>query len=224
MIDEHKTILAKPLPTDLLKNLLYYIAKTNTESKRIDQLKEQFKLHLALPSEQEITQEREKLHQPGQETMASVVDALAEELNVVKDQLDLYVRGDEKNNDNLAQLTPQLIQIANTMAVLGLGVARKIVLEQISRIEDITNSNAPASDQTLMDMAGALLYVESSLSALKSNSQAPDASNHSDDSGSQVRRPTHAARPPPDGHGPGQSGDGQAGRGVPENSERGLHP
>ena len=183
MIDEHKTILAKPLPADLLKNLLYYIAKTKTESKRIEQLKEQFKLHLALPSEQEINQEREKLHQPGQETMTSVVDALAEELNLVKDQLDLYVRGDEKDNENLVQLTPQLIQIANTMAVLGLGVARKIVLEQISRIEDIANTNAPASDQTLMDMAGALLYVEASLSALKSNTKGPNTSEHNTETG-----------------------------------------
>lgn len=175
MIDEHQTILSKPLPTDLLKNLLYYVAKTKTQSKRIDQLKEQFKLHLALPSEQEINQEREKLHQPGQETMSSVVDVLAEELNLIKDQLDLYVRGDEKDNSKLVQLTPQLIQIANTMAVLGLGVARKIVLEQISRIEDIANSNQPASDQTLMDMAGALLYVEASLNALKSNAKGPQS-------------------------------------------------
>lgn len=173
MIDEHQTILSRPLPTDLLKNLLYYIAKTNTESKRITLLKEQFKLNLALPSDQEINQEREKLHQPGQETMTSVVDVLAEELNVVKDQLDLYVRGDDKDNENLVQLTPQLMQIANTMAVLGLGVARKIVLEQISRIEDIANTNAPATDQVLMDMAGALLYVEASLSALKTNSKGP---------------------------------------------------
>jgi chemosensory pili system protein ChpA (sensor histidine kinase/response regulator) len=178
MIDEHKTILSKPLPTDLLKNLLYYVAKTKTESKRVDLLKEQFKLHLALPSEQEINQEREKLHQPGQETMTSVVEVLSEELNIVKDQLDLYVRGDEKNNENLVELTPQLIQIANTMAVLGLGVARKIVLEQISRIEDIANSNAPATDQTLMDMAGALLYVESSLSTLKSNSKGGNNKEH----------------------------------------------
>ena len=178
MIEEHKTILAKPLPSDLLKNLLYYVAKTKTESKRIDLLKEQFKLNQALPSEQEISQEREKLHQPGQETMSSVVEVLGEELNLVKDQLDLYVRGDDKDNENLVRLTPQLIQIANTMAVLGLGVARKIILEQISRIEDIANSNAPASDQTLMDMAGALLYVEASLSALKSNPNGLDTQEH----------------------------------------------
>jgi chemosensory pili system protein ChpA (sensor histidine kinase/response regulator) len=178
MIEEHKTILARPLPSDLLKNLLYYVAKTKTESKRIDLLKEQFKLHLALPSEQEINQEREKLHQPGQETMSSVVEVLGEELNLVKDQLDLYVRGDDKDNENLVKLTPQLIQIANTMAVLGLGVARKIILEQISRIEDIANSNAPASDQTLMDMAGALLYVESSLSSLKSHSKGLNTQEH----------------------------------------------
>jgi chemosensory pili system protein ChpA (sensor histidine kinase/response regulator) len=177
MIDEHQTILAKPLPADLLKNLLYYVAKTKTESKRISLLKSQFSLAQALPSEQEVNQEREKLHRPGQETMSSVVEVLEEELNNIKDQLDLYVRGDEKDNSKLLDLSPSLTQIANTMAVLGLGVARKLILEQISRIEEINNSGQPASDQTLMDMAGALLYVEANLGSL-TDDNATESDNH----------------------------------------------
>lgn len=177
MIDEQQTILAKPLPADLLKNLLYYVAKSKTPSKRIEKLKADFSLSQALPSEQEVDAEREKLHRPGEETMSSVVEVLSEELSLVKEQLDLYVRGDEKDNSTLADLTPQLSQIANTMAVLGLGVARKLVLEQITRIEDIVDSNQPASDQVLMDMAGALLYVEANLSTLKDSDSIDQSEN-----------------------------------------------
>ncbi|WP_197482905.1 Hpt domain-containing protein, partial [Oleiphilus sp. HI0128] len=166
MIDEPQTILAKPLPTDLLKNLLYYVAKSAIDSQRIQELKASFSLAQALPSEQEVDAEREKLHRPGAETMSSVVEVLSEELSHVKEQLDLYVRDDDKDNTQLLELVPQLTQIANTMAVLGLGVARKLVLEQISRIEEIAESSEPASDQVLMDMAGALLYVEANLSSL----------------------------------------------------------
>ncbi len=168
MIDEQDTILAKPLPADLLKNLLYYVAKSAIDSTRINELKVAFSLAQALPSEQEVDEEREKLHRPGVETMSSVVEVLGEELSHVKEQLDLYVRSDDKDNGQLLNLVPQLTQIANTMAVLGLGVARKLVLEQITRIEEIAQSNAAASDQVLMDMAGALLYVEANLSSLSS--------------------------------------------------------
>ncbi|WP_197479629.1 Hpt domain-containing protein, partial [Oleiphilus sp. HI0132] len=42
MIDEPQTILAKPLPTDLLKNLLYYVAKSAIDSQRIQELKASF--------------------------------------------------------------------------------------------------------------------------------------------------------------------------------------
>ena len=171
MIDEQQTILSKPLPTDLLKNLLYYVAKSGTQSNRIQALKTTFSLEQALPSEQEVDEEREKLNRPGTETMTSVVEVLGEELNEVKEQLDLYVRGDNKDNSHLLNLVPQLTQIANTMAVLGLGVARKLVLEQITRIEEISESGEAASDQVLMDMAGALLYVEANLNALSGNKE-----------------------------------------------------
>lgn len=170
MVEEKDQVLSKPLPTDLLKNLLYYVAKSSSETPRMLELKTTFSLEQALPSEQEVNAEREKLHRPGAETMGSVADVLGEELSQVKEQLDLYVRDDDKDNAQLLELVPQLTQIANTMAVLGLGVARKLVLEQITRIEEIGASHEPASDQALMDMAGALLYVEANLNSLNDSS------------------------------------------------------
>lgn len=171
MLDEHESILSRPLPEDLLKNLLYYVAKTQSSSRRIDELKDAFDLAAALPSAEEVDQEREKMQGPGQETMASVVSVLNEELAQVKDQLDLYVRSPDKDNQGLLNMVPALNQVANTMAVLGLGVARRHILDQVTKIESIANSDEPANDQDLMDMAGALLYVEANLATLTDSSQ-----------------------------------------------------
>lgn len=166
MIDEADSILSQPAPLDLLKNMLYYVAKTEAHSKRIDEISAIFKLADALPTEAEVNAERERLHGPGKETMVSVVQALTDELNQVKDRLDIFVRGKERHCDALLDLVPILNQVANTMAVLGLGIARKIVMEQVAKIQLLTESQKPITDQELMDMAGALLYVEAHMATL----------------------------------------------------------
>ncbi|MFT6121940.1 MAG: chemosensory pili system protein ChpA (sensor histidine kinase/response regulator), partial [Oleiphilaceae bacterium] len=175
MIEESVDILGKPLPSDLLKNLLYYVARTNVTSPRIEELKTKFNLSAALLTEQEVDEERQKLQAPGQETMSSVVSALGDELNQIKDQLDLYVRVEDKDNQTLADLIPPLTQVANTIAVLGLGISRKMILDQVSIIENVIESGQPANDQTLMEMAGALLYVEANLDSL-TNEHVPSGS------------------------------------------------
>ena len=175
MIDEHETILSQELPADLLKNLLYYVAKTSVSSKRINELKQAFKLSDALPSEQEVDEERQKLQGPGKETMHSVVDALSDELNQVKDRLDLFVRDSSRDPQALQDLLPPLHQVANTIAILGLGVARKAVLELIEKVEKIGTGELNADDQVLMDMAGSMLYVEASLSSLTEDPRAGES-------------------------------------------------
>jgi chemosensory pili system protein ChpA (sensor histidine kinase/response regulator) len=166
MIEESDDILEKPLPSDLLKNLLYYVARTSVTSPRIEELKIKFNLSAALLTEQEVDEERQKLQAPGQETMSSVVSALSDELNLIKDQLDLYVRDENKDNQTLAELIQPLTQVANTIAVLGLGISRKMILDQVSIIENVLESGEPANDKTMMEMAGALLYVEANLDSL----------------------------------------------------------
>lgn len=188
MIEESEDILGRPLPSGLLKNLLYYVARTNVTSPRIEELKTKFNLSAALLTDQEVDEERQKLQAPGQETMLSVVSALSDELNQIKDQLDLYVRVEDKDSQILANLVQPLTQVANTIAVLGLGVSRKMILDQISIIENVLESGEPANDQTLMEIAGALLHVEANLDSLthEHTSARSDVDQLNDDGGGFV--------------------------------------
>ncbi len=152
-------------PTELLKNLLYYVAKSSGSTPRLRGVKDLYRLDDALPGDALVSEERARMSGPDREAMKSVVDALCEELARVKDALDLFVRkGDgEKNVADLATMVPTLKQVADTVAVLGLGQPRRILQEQIEVIDSMTATGALPEDGRLLDIAGALLYVEATL-------------------------------------------------------------
>ncbi|MCC2637758.1 MAG: chpA [Moraxellaceae bacterium] len=152
-------------PTDLLKNLLYYVARSTGETPRLKSVKELYRLDDALPGDALVNEERARMHGPDREAMKSVVDALCEELGRVKDALDLFVRKSDadKNVNDLTSLVPILKQVADTVAVLGLGQPRRILQEQIEAIDRIGTSGMLPLDGALLDIAGALLYVEATL-------------------------------------------------------------
>ncbi|HEV8077526.1 MAG TPA: Hpt domain-containing protein, partial [Marinobacter sp.] len=86
----------------------------------------------------------------------------------------LFVRADLRSNDELEDLLPGLHQIANTLAVIGLGVPRKVVNEQIDLVAQLALQDQRVTDNSLMDIAGALLFVEASLANLDQDGQHED--------------------------------------------------
>ena len=152
---------------DLLKNLLYYLAKTDaTGLPRVQRIHEQYHLSDALPSSEEIETQRQRLSGPDRETVGNVVSALLEELARLKDSLDLMVRSRVSETRRLSELKPGLKQMADTMAVLGLGNPRRVLTEQLELIERVQQQSELEDDGVLMDIAGALLYVEATLSGI----------------------------------------------------------
>ena len=176
LTDEHADILQQPAPEALLKHLLYYVARArDLEAPQVQTLRSQYQLDQALPSEDDVDAARSRVSGPGREAIHSVVSALNEELTKLKDQLDLFVRAEYRQNSELEELLPGLRQVANTLAVLGLGIPRKVVTEQIELVQKLSHQSEPVDDGTMMDIAGALLYVEASLAGLNSDGQSDEA-------------------------------------------------
>ncbi|MDX1756928.1 MAG: Hpt domain-containing protein [Marinobacter sp.] len=174
LIDEHVDILQQDAPEALFKHLLYYVARARElETPYVRDLRARYKLEEALPSEADVSEARSRVAGPGKEAIHSVVTALNEELAKLKDQLDLFVRAEFRQNDELEELLPGLRQVANTLAVLGLGIPRQVITEQIELVGKLSQQTEAVDDGTLMDIAGALLYVEASLAGLESEQQPP---------------------------------------------------
>ncbi|MAD44486.1 MAG: hybrid sensor histidine kinase/response regulator [Oceanospirillaceae bacterium] len=156
----------EPPAGELLKNILFYVARTDVKSEAIRDVQERFGLRQALPTEEEIRQEQDALAGPDKDTVGNVLGALTEEIAAVKDRLDLLVRSDEDRASALNELNPSLKQIADTMGMLGLGMPRKVLQEQQGVVAKMLD-DGDISDAGLLDIAGALLYVEATISGMQ---------------------------------------------------------
>ncbi|MGM0570597.1 MAG: Hpt domain-containing protein, partial [Pseudomonadota bacterium] len=160
---EPNDILRQPVPETLFRNLLYYIAQAHeATSPYITDLRERYRLEQAMPTGTRV----DSASGPGREAIHSVVLALNEEVARLKDQLDLFVRDQNRQNQDLEELLPGLRQVANTLAVLGLGNPRRIIGEQLDVVERLLDQSETVDDGTLLDIAGALLYIEATLSGM----------------------------------------------------------
>ena len=153
-------------PPELLKSLLFYIAKAQSPSARMLIMKDRYGLDDALPDNALLDAERARLAGPDRDAMRSVLAALCEELVRVKERLDLFVRSDRQHASDLDSLLAPLRQIADTLAVLGFGQPRKVIIDQLGVVMSLAQGQREPNDAILMDVAGALLYVEATLAGM----------------------------------------------------------
>ena len=154
------------VPEELLKNLLFYVARSEKTTDKITQVRNDFKLSDALPSSSEVDEDRKALEGPDKATMGSVSSALIEEITRLKEELDQLVHDKVAQPSQLAGLVPGFKQISDTMGMLGLGVSRKVIQDQFEIVKAFVDNNKAADNTQLMDIAGALLYVEATLIGL----------------------------------------------------------
>ena len=150
-------------PRDLTRNLLYFVAHAPTEHGRIGELREVFRLNALLPSEEELAHAQGVLSGHNRALLDTVSAAIKDDLMRVKDALDLHLRNPDAD---IATLQPQvevLDRVGDTLGMLGLGVARRVIQDQHDAVSDMLNGSREATESALLDVAGALLYVEASL-------------------------------------------------------------
>lgn len=145
---------------ELLRHSLFLVSESQGNTPRIQKVREA--MGLAAPDSEPGAA---GIGAPDKETMASVIEALLEELVQVKDSLDIMVRGKVYEIQSLASLVPSIKYIADTMAVVGLKVPQRMLLEQMEVINTVIATDEAPDDATLMNVAGAILYVEASLAS-----------------------------------------------------------
>lgn len=153
-------------PPELFKSLLFYIAKAEHPTGQMLTMKDRYGLDDALPDSAMVDEERARLAGPDRDAMRSVLSALCEELVRVKERLDLFVRSDRQHTSDLESLLAPLRQIADTLAVLGFGQPRKVIIDQLAVVLSLAQGQREPNDAILMDVAGALLYVEATLAGM----------------------------------------------------------
>jgi chemosensory pili system protein ChpA (sensor histidine kinase/response regulator) len=168
IIDQGEQSFNDNPPVELLKNLLYYVATSTSQGTRTGQIKMAFDLEHLLPGSVDVNEAFAQLRGSKTDLMQSVSTVIKEDLLHVKDQLDIFVRTKDKPVSDLEPLSSHLNRISDTLAMLGLGDLHKIIQDQNRSIANIVQSGTQPSEISLMEVASALLYVESSLEGLQS--------------------------------------------------------
>ncbi|HTO58110.1 MAG TPA: Hpt domain-containing protein, partial [Pseudomonadales bacterium] len=147
--------LTRPLPLDLVKQLVDGAREHGNDSEDIKQLGEVIEDQ---PEEDRVSiSKREAIH--------TAAAALREELATVKDALDLFVRGDNRSTESLSQLSAPLKQIGSTLSILGFESSRAVIADQVEAINAAV-ARGKCDDVLLLGVASALLQVDENLAGI----------------------------------------------------------
>ena len=185
IIDGGEVVLAMEPPNDLLKNLLYYVASSSADSDKTKSIKETFKLTDVMPDARTLEKARADLNAPNMELMDTVSGVLREDLQQVKDSLDIFMRSDDRNINILVPVSEKLTSMADTLGMLSLGPQRKELVTKVDVINGLIDGSHQVEDKELMEIASTIIEIEHALDAM-SETTAQLADAESVDSGEPV--------------------------------------
>lgn len=166
IIDGGEVALAIEPPNDLLKNLLYYVAGSSASDPKTTEIKNSFSLAEVMPDTKTLEKARADLNAPNLELMDTVSDVLREDLQQVKDSLDIFMRSDDKNIEILKPVGEKLTSMADTLGMLSLGPQRKSLVNQVALINSLIDGSHAFDENEFMEMASAIIEVENALDSM----------------------------------------------------------
>jgi chemosensory pili system protein ChpA (sensor histidine kinase/response regulator) len=170
------------------RQLLYHVAHADGEHVALQDLRDTFDLSAQAPSESELAHARGSLSGHNRALLDTVSAAIKEDLLRIKDALDLHLRSGQSDVSGLQPQAEALARVADTLGMLGLGVARNVVQQQRDALRAIVVGDRGADEGALLDIAGALLYVDASLDEQVARIGGPDVDADDDALASESRK------------------------------------
>jgi chemosensory pili system protein ChpA (sensor histidine kinase/response regulator) len=155
-----------PVDEALARNILYYIARSGGVTERIRIVKEAYRLDKAVfeGAVEGRGFHKDMISAPEPDTIRSVVSALCDEMNTVKQILSHVVTNKGTVADLEASL-PIVKRVADTLAVLGVVELRSATKTQHDRLVNICQSST-INVEGLIDIANELVVIEHRLEAI----------------------------------------------------------
>ncbi|QAU25274.1 hybrid sensor histidine kinase/response regulator [Dyella sp. M7H15-1] len=163
LIDNGEESLQGGDADDLARKLLYIVAQSKQRSPQMAQLAQTYHLDSLVPDATELEHARGSMAGRNRALLDSVARALKDDLLRVKESLDLFLRQPDADPTQLGAQAEVLERVGDTLGMLALNVPRRVINEQRRLLEEVANRTRSPDEESLLDVAGALLYVEASL-------------------------------------------------------------
>ena len=116
-----------------------------------------------ISDDKEIEKAQSSLSGKNRDLLESVSGIIKEDLLAIQESLDLYNRNEDASTSDLKALVESLNKVSDTLGLIGVGIARSKVKEDVKLLEESIMNDSRADEDLIMHVAETLLFVESSL-------------------------------------------------------------
>lgn len=154
------------VPVAVKRELLFLIALSNANGLHALSIREAYSLPDTRFSDEAIVRERRIMQGPNAATINSMVTVMKEELMGAKEVLEIASQDVSGGAVDFIPLLRILNKMADILGVVGLKQPAKILKQQVKRVLRWKEGEEAINNKSLLEVADALLYVESALSGL----------------------------------------------------------
>jgi len=151
----------KQYSKELVKNILYYVGMSTVDSKAVSVVKEAYHLDDLIPRASDDSEQL--IGGLNADLFDTVSVGITEDLNRVKDALELFMTSSDRDLEQLEPIAEQVGKIADTYGMLGLGAVRQSIMAQKDVIESIISREVEFGETVVLKIASELLNAESEL-------------------------------------------------------------
>jgi chemosensory pili system protein ChpA (sensor histidine kinase/response regulator) len=163
MQDQGEEVCGDEDARELVCGLLFSIAHTTPGPGRTEAIAHCFALDRMVPTAEELERARAAMSGRNRALLDTVAKAVREDLLRVKEGLDIFLRREDRNPQQLAPQVETLHRVGDTLGMLGLESPARMIGDQRKVIADVIDGKREAKPETILDVASALLYVDASL-------------------------------------------------------------
>lgn len=160
---EHKSrAIYQVAPAELFKNLLYYVALSESDDKLVQQIKSSYQLDGMLPPQASREHALHAMDGPSLKMLEAAGDQVRDELGRVKTIIEVFAHADKPDPQTLQNIPSRLTKISQTLQMLGMDKALLSCTEVLKTVQSACDEPEHAKHE-LMHIAESMLKVESAL-------------------------------------------------------------
>ncbi len=155
-----KVATTKDAPDSLIKDLVHLLFLSGSGNPEVTRVLAAYRLAPSEFPDAILEAHSRRLYGPGSDVLKSLSEALQEELNQLKDKLDIIERGIEPDLAELASIADTLERLANTLLMLDLNRLAGIARDEAAKLRQWEEEKRLPAEEELYRLADSVLGVE----------------------------------------------------------------
>ncbi len=152
--------MGKSPPDSIVRELIYILYRSGSERCEVTDILKAYGLAPAEFSEHRLMDHRRHLYGPGADVLKSLSEAVREELNDLKDRLDIVERGIDPDTTELSNIAASLERVGNSMLILDLTQLSNLARQEGARLREWEEKGTLPTESELFSVADAVLNIE----------------------------------------------------------------